>query len=773
GQDTINVVMAVDYALLDEILLIGYGNQSKRFITDNIVKVTARDIAEIPTPNVFTTLAGKVAGVQVNQTNGKIESGLNFRIRGRSSLSAGTDPLFVLDGIPLINLDESTEGQSNPLITLSPSEIESIDILKDASAAAIYGSRGSNGVVLITTKKGQYGESKFSINFSNGISEPTNTLDWLNAEQYVELLLESAQRSSFGDLTGFVENTFDRISNDTWRDGTYDTDWQDIALRDGYIRDMDFSMSGGSEKTRFFFSGAYNDTKGIVDGNNLNRISTRINVDHDFSTKLSAGMNLGYSRTNIDRVARDASFVNPLQAIAQAPISPPIVDREPFDNTFYPNYLLEDKYAFFNSKLRRLSGKLFGIYKFADWLQWQTNFSYEYYGQKENYFGGPLSPLNTATNGYSYVNNAETENYVISSYLTFDKTFNDIHNFNVVLGTEFNRAERIFDNIEGIEFPSSDFTNIGSAANIIGGGGGASRFSFLSYFFRTTYSLHDKYLFKASIRRDGSSRFGKNNAYGTFPALSVGWIVTQEEFLNDSNWLSFLKLRASWGETGNAQIPDFASLTMFADASYNQRPGIMLVSAGNDDLTWETTQQTDVGFEFGLLDNKIKGELAYYSKKTVDLLFNRPLPLTSGNPNGNDLYENIGKMSNKGFELTLSLQNIQTDTFSWTTNFNMSNNEGEITDLANGQDQVFFDLIYREGEAPASYYLREYAGVDPDNGDALYYLNTENEDGSINRNTTNEFNEAKRIITGQPLPNWLAGITNTIIYKDFSTTWRT
>ncbi|MCX2720353.1 SusC/RagA family TonB-linked outer membrane protein [Lentiprolixibacter aurantiacus] len=764
SSNTLNVRMQVDAESLSEVVVVGYGTQSKRLVTDNISSLSSADIADVPTPNVFNSVAAKAAGVQITQQNGKVEGGLNFRIRGQASISAGTDPLFVLDGIPLTNDNESNNGSpSNPLLTLSPSEIESIDILKDASAAAIYGSRGANGVVIITTKKGKEGRSSFSLNFSTGTSEPANKRDWLNAAQYIELFTEAAERSPFGDLSGsFLEGRFDRYSNGTdWRNLAVDTDWQELAFQDGSIRDADFSMSGGNSKTTYFFSTAYNDTQGIVRGNELDRVSGRININHNFSDKIRMGMNMSYSRVNIDRIANDNAFVTPLQAIAQAPISPAFLENgDPNPNTLYPNFLLEDKYAYYNTIVKRFLGRINFEYDFTDWLTFTSAFSHDLFTQTEDQFRGRLTPFQS-TNGEAFASNVDTENYVFTNLLRFNKTFNEDHDVELVVGSELNKSKRRATSVEGNQFPSDDFQTVNSAAEIVSGTGSFTQFSFLSYFARATYSYKNKYLLKASIRRDGSSRFGSENRFGYFPAFSAGWIISEEDFLSESDVLSYLKIRGSWGKVGNAEIGNFPSLNLFQGVSYNQRPGLQPTQAGNPLLGWEASTQTDIGFEYGLFDDVITGEFAYYVKDTDDLLFAQPLPGSSGNPNQNGITRNIGRLQATGFEISISTKNFNTENFTWNTNFNFSKNDVEVKELPDSSDVIFSRNILREGEQINSFYLPEYAGVDPDNGDALYNLN----DGS--GGTTTNVNEAERIVAGRPLPEWIGGLTNTIRYKDF------
>lgn len=759
-KNVINVELTSGDAL-DEVVVIGFGSSSKRKLTDNVVKIDSEDITNIPNPSVINNLAGKAAGVQISQTNGKVEGGLNVRIRGQASISAGTEPLYVLDGMPLINDNESNNGApTNPLLTLSPNEIESIEILKDASSAAIYGSRGANGVVLITTKKGKEGDAKFSVNLSNGFSSPANKRDWLNAEQYVELFQEAAT-NTFGD-TSFINEQFDRLANGTeWRNLEVDTDWQDLALRNGYTRDADFSVSGGNTKTTYFFSGAYNDTEGIVRGNNLERISARLNIKHKISKRFTAGMNMNFSRVDIDRIANDNAFVTPLQAIAQSPLSPAFLENgDPNPNTQYPNFLLQERNAFFNTRIRRVTGRAFANYIILEGLTFNSDFGYDMYDQSEDSYTGRLAPFQS-TNGEAFVSDVTRENINFSNYFNYDALFlPEEHTLNLVVGTEFNQGQRRFTSVTGIEFPTDEFQTINSAAEITAGSGSFTEFTFLSYFARATYSFLDRYLLKASVRRDGSSRFGQETQFGTFSAVSGGWIISEENFLQNSNFIDFLKLRASYGQVGNAEIGNFASRGLFGGVSYNQRPGLAPTQAGNPLLGWESSEQSDIGLEFAILDNRLSGEIAYYNKDTKDLLFGSPLPGSSGAPN-QEITRNIGRLRSKGLEFSFQSKNIVSEDFTWTTNFNIGQNDNEVVELPEGEDVINGQNILREGEVTNAFFLREYAGVDPDNGDALYFLN----DGS--GDTTNNSNEAQRIVVGNPFPEWIGGLTNTITYKNF------
>ncbi len=756
---------------LETVVVVGYGTQSKKKLTDNIARVTAKDIQQIPVSNVQNALVGKLAGVQITQTNGKVDGGINIRVRGAASISAGTQPLYVLDGIPLVTTDESSNGApTNPLLTLSPNEIESIDVLKDASSAAIYGARGANGVVLITTKRGKEGKGTFSINLSQGVSQATHKRKWLNADQYIELFTE-ASINGLGDAVE-AEDTFDFLAQGTdWRNREVNTDWQDTAFQDGFNTDADFSVSGGDAKTKYFLSGAYNNTTGIIINNALERVTARTNVSHKISDRFTAGMNLSFSRSEIDRIQDDNSFTTPLQAVAQSPLSPArLVDGTANPNTLYANYLLAMDNTFWKTIMRRVTGKVYGEFKIIPSLKANSDFSYDLLSQTEDAWYGKNSPF-MATDGEAYATSVNNETYIYSNYLTFDKTFGEKHNINAVAGMEFNKFNRRFQSVTSIYFPNDSFQTIDGGAEVNAGSGNQTDYTFVSQFGRLTYSYDNKYILKASIRRDGSSRFGKNERFGSFPAFSAGWIISEENFLKDNATVTFLKLKGSWGKLGNAELGNFASRQLYESKPYNLKSGLSFSQAGNDNLTWEKSTQIDFGVEFGLL-NRISVEADYYKKNTNGLLFKVPLSISSG---ASTINQNIGEVQSSGVEFTLNTKNIDSDNLKWNTSFNITTNESKVVSMPNNnKDIVTTFTINRVGENISSFYLVEYAGVDSANGDALFVKNTPNTDGSLDKSTTNDYSEAKRVVSGNPFPTLMAGLTNTMNYKgiDFSFTFQ-
>jgi len=758
---------------LEEVVVIGYGTTTRELLTDNLVSIDEEQIKEIPVPSLQGALVGKTAGVQITQTGGRAESGFKIRVRGVATISGDQEPLYVIDGIPIDKADRSINGSPiNALIGLNPDDIASIEILKDASAAAIYGSRGSNGVVLITTKTGRQGKTQFSFRSSYGWSEASNKLEWLNTQEYVELFTEAALNSEFTeDDAAFFFNLFAEDEGD-WRDGAVDTDWQDLALISGSIQDLGFSASGGEGNTTFFLSTGYNRTNSIVRGNTLERYSLRANIENASNDWLTLGVNANVSKTQLSRIANDNQFANPLQAIAQIPFSSPYLEDGITPNTettLYYNFLMHQFNGDFESNVWRAFMKIYGQVAISKNLNFRSEFAYDYNSQLEERFYGSLTE-SASTNGFADAFDFINEKYVINNYFTHQL---DRENWDLetTIGMSYEESKFKSLSLEGQDFPSDQLQKLDSAGEITGGFTSENAFSFVSYFVRASATLWDRFLLKASVRIDGASRFGSANQYGTFPAASVGWLISEERFLQNNETISTLKARISWGLTGNANIANFASRTQFNTFNYNQSPGFWLARLGDPELSWEDTSQYNFGLDIGLFNDRVSTSLDYYIKDSEGVLFLVPVPYTNGI---RFIDQNAGDIQNSGFEITLDTKNIVSEDFAWSTSLNFAWNNNEVIALPDGADIIRDEKIVREGEPVASFYLPEYAGVDPDNGDALFYLNSELPDGSYDRSTTNNFGEANRRILGNPFPDLIAGMTNEIFYKgfDFSFTFQ-
>jgi TonB-linked SusC/RagA family outer membrane protein len=776
-SDLMNISMVVGDKTLSEVVVVGYGTAIKRDLTGNVAKVKGADVQNMPVPNLNQALQGRAAGVFVEANNGKVGEGVKIRIRGSGSLSAGNEPLYVVDGVPITN----TSISGNALADINFNDIESFDILKDAAATAIYGSRGANGVVVITTKKGKSGKTAFQVNAMLGWNKPTNYRGFLNGKEYVELLSEAAVNQDLalgydprdpanypGSYLEYAEAVMDEISGGTdWRNAETNTDWEREAFNhSAKTNSIDVSASGGNEKTRFYFSGSYNNQDGILIDNTFKRISGRINLEHEVSAKFKIGANLSLSQTTSGRVSADNEFSTPMQIVALSPITPirdanGVVNTSPV--TTYQNPMVDALEGQFVSKIYRNIGNVFGTYKFLPSLSFTTEFGVDIQNQNDDQFYGARTTYGTGTNGYGESDWYRSTNFNSNNYLSFSKLFGEDHDISATAGMAYQQYDWSTATVFGQDFPVDALKLLSSAGEITGGSSNAERSSFISYFLRANYKFRDRYLFSVSGRIDGSSRFGEDERYGFFPAVSAGWILSEENFLKNSSILSFLKLRASWGIAGNAEIGNFASRLLWSGSRYGGLSAIIPgTQLGNPDLRWEKSNQLDIGLDFGFVNNRISGEIDYYIKKTDDLLYSVPVPANSG---FTSQLRNVGSMENKGFEFVLNTQNIVGKDFKWSTSINVSLNKNKVLTLDGdqsiipGNDGRFLNSLL-VGESIGVFYGPKFAGVDPQNGDALFY----EDDG---KTTTNDYNDAGNFIVGNPNPDVIAGMTNTVSYKGF------
>ncbi|MPQ47326.1 SusC/RagA family TonB-linked outer membrane protein [Marinifilum sp. N1E240] len=758
-QTVINISLDTESIGMDEVVVVGYGKQIKSELTGAISKVDIEGLQKVPAPSFETSMQGKTSGVFIQQSTGKLGEGINIRVRGASSLSASNQPLYVVDGVVVTSQDQGSTGNqpTNPIADLNFDDIASIQILKDASAASIYGSRASNGVVIITTKSG--GKNKktvINVNYSVAIAKETNRLDVLNTQEYVELLGEGMENSGWALSPGMngQESILD-WGGFSSIDETADTDWQDEMFRTAVSSNYNISASGGNEKTRFYAGLSYSDQEGILIDNDFKRMSGRLNLDHQLSEKIDFGIKFNFVRSVLDRVSDDNAFSTPTQLIAQAPYFPAYDESgEPFGDTFYFNGLLASKYNSYETLVYRTFANAYVDYKILPELSFKSVFGLDNLNQREDQYWSRKTD-DGAPAGKAYLRNVNVLNYSLDNYFTFTKEFNENHRLEAVLGMSIQKAESRIDRVGGKGFPSDDFQTIASAAENDDFFSSKTEYSYLSYFSRLNYKYLDRYLATLSYRVDGSSKFGDDNRYGGFYAGSLGWIISKEDFLLDNPMMSFLKLRASYGITGNSEIGNFPSRGLFGGTRYSGNSAIEPTQLANSKLQWEKTAQTDIGIDFGLFDNRINGEIDYYYKKTTDLLLDRLLPYTSGY---SSIAENVGELENKGWEFTINSNNLIGD-FTWSTSFNIAFNKNEIIKLIDPiQSGVNRVMV---GEPIGVFYMKKYAGVDSDNGDALYYI----EEGSDE--TTNNYNLAEDMVVGDPNPDFFGGLDNTFSYKGF------
>lgn len=801
--NTVNVALTIGTGTnLNEIVVVGYGTKIKRDITGSVAKIGARELSNQPVTNFENAIQGRAAGVFVEQQNGKLGQAIKVRIRGASSVTAGNEPLYVIDGIPVVVTDLSSNGSStNPLSDISTNDIESIEILKDASSAAIYGSRGSNGVVLITTKRGKSGKSRVEVGFFTGTQKPSGKMKFLNAQEYVEYLRQAAvgagvydfrfgisgyatEQDAIDDNLAFVESRLRRYSagNNDYQTFKVNTDWQEEAFQRAPISQYDLSFSGGNDKTTFYMGGQFLDQAGIVRGNNYKRYNGRLNVDHKFNTWLNLGMNLSFARSLNDRIADDNAFSTPLQIVALSPITPLIdprtgrmsgasdpnrPDNPGGPNTNFPVYynpLLSTEGAYLNTTVNRTIGNLYGQVQLFKGLSFRSEFGMDQLNQNEDGYYGPITERNTSyPKGGGFATSDQILNITSNNFFRYNTVIKDIHDIDAVAGMSFQEQRWFSSSATAEAFPSEAYKKLASAATKSDASSTETRFAFLSYFARANYKLQDKYLFAISGRFDGSSRFGRNSRWGFFPAASAGWILSEENFLKNSKSISFAKIKASYGLTGNAEIGNFASLGLFTgDASYAGIPGQHPTQLANPDLQWESTTSVDVGLEMGFFNNRVSFEFDWYRRNTKDLLLNVEVPGTTG---FRSQIGNVGKLENKGIEFTINSDNVVTKNLRWSTSINFSVNRNKITDLAGQELGLGNQNRAREGQPLGVFVAREFAGADPTNGDALYVRNTLKTDGTIDRSTTADYNEAEDVVIGNPNPDFIFGIRNTVTYK--------
>lgn len=778
-----------DVKSLSEVVVTGFGGAAaKKDLTGNIARVKGKDLEYLPTPSVDQALQGKAAGVFVNAQSGKLGQAVTVRVRGNSSISANSQPLYVLDGVPITTNDQSTYGgEMNPLTDINPNDIESIEVLKDAAAGAIYGSRAANGVVLITTKRGKAGKTSVTLNLQTGFSQATKRVRMLNSKEYAELILEGAKYRD--DLDGYAyddpdswtvyakDGIMDYYSYGQWSANPEKTyDWQDAIFQKGPYRQADLQVRGGTDKTKFFTSFQHLDQTGTIIGNNLIRSTGRLNLDQKANDWLDLGVSLSLSRTFNRRLPDDNAFSNPLQAVALMPMTPFLDPNTGLDAgtppgdvniPLYYNPILTVKYGRFTQDVYRTFGNTYLRAKLMPGLTFQSEFGLDYLSQnEESYFQSQtVRNQSRAVRGVGSNTGTFITNYNTNSYFSYRKE-KGVHNLNATLGMQYQQSQAKYNFTEGTDFPSDSYQKIASAATKSGGSSSQSDFRFLSYFLRANYIFDDKYLLSASGRIDASSRFGKDSRQGFFPALSAGWIISNEKFMNNIKYLSFLKLRASYGVVGNAEIGNFPQLGLFSgDAGYAGNAGQRPSQLRNDKLRWETTTQIDGGIDFGLFNNRVSGEIDYYVKKTDGLLLSVNIPATTG---FTSQVKNVGKLENKGWEFVVNTQNT-VGAFKWNTNINLAFNKGKVTDI---QKQIIEGGVssmnrVEEGYNVGVFYTVEFAGVDPANGNALFYTNTLKADGTRDRTTTSVYSQASRVVVGDPNPDMIFGFTNSFSYKGF------
>ncbi len=773
-QTTINVSLQEDIEILDDVVIVGYGVQNRRDVTGSIAKVGGDDLMTVPVSSFDAALQGRAAGVQVTQTSGMAGAGAAIRVRGIASITAGGDPLIVIDGIPIQQDAGSSTGgaQDNPLSSLNTNDIQSIEILKDASATAIYGSRGANGVVLITTKRGKSGKPQ--INFSSRVafSNPNVKVKMLETADYLKLYREGLVNDYTFNPTGAP----DPATVTTYPGGyteaealANNTDWQDLVTRTGVSTYNDLSLSFGTEKLKAYVGLSHVDENSYIENNKFRRTSGRLNIDYAPFKFLKVGGNFSFSNSynKYIPVSWDGGWG---RAVSNALPYFPAYNE---DGSYYKFPMSTNPVAEVYEKRRQIYTNRTMANLYADWtiikdLSFRVEGNIDYRDNESNYLR--TQELSTAPN--SNMTNRYDLNWNGKALLNYALKLNENNRFHFLLGTEAMKSKRT-SNYRNVVFemgqedwlfnnPNYDPAKETSTTNP------NQEYSFISFFGRVNYTLKERYMLTATYRRDGSSRFGANNKFGDFPAASIGWLITEEDFLKDNKVISLLKLKTGYGITGNAEIPNYAqwgAVSVNETQLYGGKPYWYINSLKNPNLKWETTNTFDIALEYGFLKNRISGEIGFYNKNSKDLFLNVRVPASGGYT---QFLGNIGKVRNRGIEFNIKSVNITNRDFNWTTDFNISYNKNKVLDVGTaGPDALGGegDTRVLVGQPIGVNYLVKTVGVDPQDGAPIYEMLDENKKPV---GTTKEYNaERDRQPVGHPYSDFVGGLNNRFIWKNW------
>lgn len=781
GRTEVSIALQPQTIVGEELVVVGYGTQRKSDLTGAVTSISEDDFNAGVNVSVDQLMQGKVAGALITQTDGDPGGGFSINIRGVGSLNAGTQPLYVIDGLPidsspLLGGGGLDRNPRNPLNTLNPNDIESIEILKDASATAIYGSRGANGVVLITTKKGTRGDVQINYEGYAGIQNEVDRPDILSTQQYIEFINDISEK--LGNGTVFTQSEINEIG--------LGTNWQDQIYRtNAPVASHDLALSGGDKNARYYASLNYFNQRGVVKNSGIEKYIARINLQNDFD-KGQAGFNLSIGVIDNDNIIGGANKddqVGPINASMFFDPTEPIYDDEglfrrspnlAIDN---PVSVVEGWHSF--TKDRRAYGNVFFQYNLTEEISAKLNFGYDYTGSQREEYETRATRFGRSSNGKATIADLERSNALVEYTMNYIDQFGENHSLNVLGGITYQyfTEKQLFNEISG--FPTdATLTN-----NLSLGDDGTDELDtnrgehkLLSYLGRVNYTLADKYLLTSTLRVDGSSRFGENNKFGVFPSFALGWRISEEDF--GPPLFSNLKLRVSWGVTGNQAIGNYNFLTTY-NPGRNAVIGDEVVTSvaptriANPDLKWETTEQLNFGLDAAVFEGRISGSFDYFIRNTKDMLINKPLPSASG---FGSMLSNIGDMRNKGFEFQISSTNISKQNFTWSTTINFTTVQNEVTDLGDISEVIVGRFIgeaaaiMREGDPLASYYGYEVTGIfqtddniaaspQPDAQPGFPKFRDTNGDGRITPDD--------RTIIGNPRPDFFYGISNSVNYKRF------
>lgn len=766
SSNNYSVILSTKAGDMSEVIVVAYGTKKKTDLTGSVATVKAADIENKPFTSVDKALQGQVAGLQSVASSGQPGANQAILIRGVSSITAATGPLWVVDGIPINTGDASRlQTTANLLSTLNPNDIESITVLKDAASQSIYGSRAANGVILVTTKKGRAGKTVFRFDTEVGMSNTAYEnakYRPLNASEYFAITTEglvnlgSSQAQITSTLAGLGYGNGD------------DFNWLKGTTRTGTQQQYNLSAQGGNDKTTFYMSGGHFIQEGTTINSKLKRTNGNLRLTHKPNDRITLNVSLNGGVVDQRAPLAGGAFGNP---VLSSYFLLPSHSAYNADGTYNFNSLggLHNTIALTEIDkrfLREMSmrGSISGDYKILDNLTFRTAYGADYNVLEEDQYNNPLHGDGKASNGRAFSYYTRYYNWVWTNTLSWNQnlTRNGDLGLSAQAGYESQKSSGYFSSLQSQDFPPTLLLTYPSAgARPTTATATISEYSFVSVFGSATFNYKNRYILSGSLRRDGSSRFGANNRYGTFWSAGVSWNVDKEAFMESVEFISQLKLRASYGVNGNAGIGNYDWLPLYGyGANYNQLPGSAPSNVGDSNLTWELNKPLNIGLDVGFFKNRLNITADWYKRKSEDLLLNVPLSRTTGFASAT---RNIGAMENEGIELTINATPFRSKNFSWIVDFNFAHNKNTVTSLPDGSDIPDGNFIIRQGTAYRTFYLRTYAGVDPANGDPLWYTDPSH------TTTTNVYPSATtRELIGNALPKYFGSLNNTFNYKNFS-----
>jgi len=774
-KTVINVSLEEDNIGLDEVVVVAYGTTSKRTFTGSASVVDTKNIERVPVSSFEKVLAGGVAGVQVSNNSGQPGSGTEIRIRGIGSFSASKSPLYVIDGIPVasgsIHSSNSSYGPNpgNVMSSIPSGDIESITVLKDAAAASLYGSRAANGVILITTKSGKKGVTKYNLKASYGLSDfAVDNMKTVNGEDFLMLHRESMENylASGNAPPGFdVDETME--SHDWVKPEEGFTDWYEHLFRQGVTQSIDLSATGGTEKTTFYVSGNIFDQEGIAYKSDLTRYSGRVNLTHKMGSMFLFGINSLFSQTEQNIVDGGTNYFNPMYNVSrntiptEGPYLPDGSYRPELQNGYY-NIVRERDLNERSAKIFRSMNNVFLEFKPFDFLKFRSTNGLDWINNDETRYASPLSRSGEAENGFITLKNRKRITKTTSNLLTYSESFSDVHNLNVIAAFEAEEQRISKYTAGGENLPNETLRSIGVTSIPVEADGYDDGWSMMSILSRVNYDFNSKYYVSGSFRRDGSSKLGINERWANFWSVSGAWRIASEGFMDGLSLVDDLKLRASYGTNGTLPPGLYEHLALYSySGTYNTEVAAVESQVSNENLTWEKNANFNIGLDFALF-KKVSGSVEYFQRHTNDLLMSLPISMVTG---FDQTWTNIGEMENTGWEFALKTDNIRNQNFAWSSTVSITTVENKIVKLNNQEDIVSGRYIRREGEAYYTFYLPLWAGVNPANGAPQWYI--VDEDGNKTGEITGDISNADKAIAGKADPDFFGSLGNNLSYKGF------